>query len=58
MGAARVPHALAAEAIAAGTVAVAQGPEDGRRSYWLLAPPPQWRQKKVRVLVDYLKTTL
>ena len=58
MGAARVPHALAAEAIAAGTVAVAQGPEDGRRSYWLLAPPPQWRQKKVRALVDYLKTTL
>ncbi|GAB5349312.1 LysR family transcriptional regulator [Alteriqipengyuania sp. 357] len=54
MGAARLPHALAAEAIAAGSVTVTAGPDAGRRSYWLLAPPPQWRQKKVRALVAWL----
>ena len=58
MGAARVPFALAAEAIAAGTVRVEEGPVEGRRSYWLVAPPPQWRQKKVRALVDYLKASI
>ncbi len=54
MGSARLPFALAAEAIAAGKVVVEAGPEEGRRGYWLVAPPPQWRQKKVRALVEYL----
>ena len=54
MGSARVPLALAAQAIDAGEVKIEQGPEDGRRAYWLVAPPPQWRQKKVRALVAYL----
>ena len=58
LGTARVPYALAAEAIAAGTVTVEEGPSEGRRSYWLVAPPPQWRQKKVRALVQYLTGTL
>ncbi|MEL7686549.1 LysR family transcriptional regulator [Citromicrobium bathyomarinum] len=58
LGTARVPFALAAEAIAAGTVTVEDGPQEGRRSYWLVAPPPQWRQKKVRALVQYLTGTL
>ena len=58
MGSARLPHALAAQAIEAGTVAVLDGPVEGRRGYWLVAPPPQWRQKKVRALVEYLKGTL
>lgn len=54
MGTARVPHLLAERAIAAGTVRVLDGPVAGRRGYWLVAPPPQWRQKKVRALVEYL----
>lgn len=58
MGSARLPFALTAQAIDAGSVLVEDGPEDGRRSYWLVAPPPQWRQKKVRALVDYLKGTI
>lgn len=58
MGGARLPFALAAEAIDSGAVRVEDGPLDGRRSYWLVAPPPQWRQKKVRALVEYLKGTI
>ena len=58
MGSARLPHALAVDAIGAGSVRVAEGPLDGRRSYWLVAPPPQWRQKKVRALVAYLLQTV
>ena len=26
----------------------------GRRAYWLVAPRPQWRQKKVKALVEHL----
>ena len=58
MVSARLPHALAAQAIEAGTVSVLDGPVEGRRGYWLVAPPPQWRQKKVRALVEYLTGTL
>lgn len=58
MGATRLPLALAAGAIDEGSVRVEEGPLDGRRSFWLVAPPPQWRQKKVRTLVDYLKGTV
>jgi len=54
MGSTRLPHALAAKAIAAGAVRIEQGPEERRRAYWLVAPAPQWRQKKVRALVEYL----
>lgn len=28
--------------------------EPCRRGYWLVAPPPQWRQKKVKALVAFL----
>jgi LysR family glycine cleavage system transcriptional activator len=28
--------------------------EPCRRAYWLLAPLPQWRQKKVKALVAFL----
>ena len=47
LGKARVPALLAQEV--AGT-----DPEPARRSYWLVAPAPQWRQKKVRALVTAL----
>lgn len=48
-GRARVPRLLA-EAAGAEIVSA----EEGQRSFWLLAPLPQWRQKKVRALVTAL----
>lgn len=48
LGRARVPALLAQGRVEGGTV------EDCRRSYWLVAPSPQWRQKKVRALVAFL----
>jgi hypothetical protein len=45
---------LLAEAdIAAGRVK-AFGESEGAKSYWLVAPVPQWRQKKVKALVTAL----
>ncbi len=55
MGRTILPLALAETAIARGALVVHEGPEEARRSYWLLAPPPQWRSKKVRALVAYLR---
>lgn len=53
-GRALVPALLAASDINTGMV-VAQGePVDQGLGYWLFAPLPQWRQKKVRDLVDTL----
>lgn len=54
MGCTILPLPLAESAIAQGRLTVIDGPEPSRRSYWLLAPPPQWRSKKVRALVGYL----
>ena len=48
MGRARVP------AILAGEPSAASRPEPCRRAYWLVAPLPQWRQKKVKALVAFL----
>ena len=49
LGRVRVP-ALLAEGLAAGT-SVEVGPVTPcRRAYWLVAPLPQWRQKKVKEL--------
>ena len=54
MGAALMPLPLVAEALASG-VLVAQGEAQScRRAFWLVAPRPQWRQKKVRALVEHL----
>lgn len=53
LGQARVPALLAAQDIAAGRVAAGERtPAD--KGYWLVAPLPQWRQKKVRALVAAL----
>lgn len=49
MGRARVPALLAAA-----RQAPASAPEPSRRGYWLVAPLPQWRQKKVKALVAFL----
>ena len=48
LGRARVPAMLAGER-GAGLPT-----EPCRRAYWLVAPLPQWRQKKVKALVAYL----
>jgi len=54
MGRARVP-ALLAESMRAVYPELALGPaEPCRRAYWLVAPSPQWRQKKVKHLVAAL----
>lgn len=49
LGRARVPALLAGDMD--GT------PEPDRRAYWLVAPTPQWRQKKVKALVEFLTSS-
>ena len=48
MGRARVPALLVGNTTGTGVS------EPCRRAYWLVAPLPQWRQKKVRALVGFL----
>jgi LysR family glycine cleavage system transcriptional activator len=52
-GRATVPALLAEADIAAGRVKEVARAEGGK-SYWLVAPVPQWRQKKVKALVAAL----
>ncbi|MBA3838230.1 MAG: LysR family transcriptional regulator [Sphingomonas sp.] len=54
MGRATVPELLARGDIALGRVAMVGAPKPYPHGYWLVAPLPQWRQKKVRALVDAL----
>lgn len=54
LGRARVPALLADAALAAGQRIVLGSREPCRRGYWLVAPTPQWRQKKVKALVAWL----
>jgi LysR family glycine cleavage system transcriptional activator len=54
LGQARVPLLLAQEMQHAGQIAELGEPLASRRAYWLVAPAPQWRQKKVRELVAAL----
>ena len=54
LGRARVPALLADAALAAGQRIGLGAREPCRRSYWLVAPTPQWRQKKVKALVGWL----
>ena len=53
LGHATVPALLAEADIAAGRVKEL-GRHPGAKSYWLIAPIPQWRQKKVKALVAAL----
>jgi LysR family glycine cleavage system transcriptional activator len=53
-GVARVPMSLAAADIAAKRIAAAFEVDVVDEAYWLVAPPPQWRQAKVRTLVEFL----
>ena len=54
MGRARVPALLAQSWQAQGRISLVGAAEPCRRAYWLVAPLPQWRQKKVRALVAFL----
>ncbi len=54
LGKAILPYPLVEEAVAAGKLEILEGPDEGRRAYWLVAPLPQWRQKKVKALVAHL----
>jgi len=54
MGRAVVPELLAAHDIAAGRVVVIGEAAPSRLGYWIVAPTPQWRQKKVQALVAAL----
>jgi len=54
LGRATVPELIAARDIAAGRVEMIGDPKPYGQGYWLVAPLPQWRQKKVRALVEAL----
>ena len=49
-----VPKLLADADIKSGRLVAVDKPRAGRRGYWLVAPTPQWRQKKVKALVEAL----
>lgn len=53
-GRAAVPHLLAESDLRAGRVVALDNARPVPATYWLVAPLPQWRQKKVRALVNYL----
>lgn len=54
LGKACVPHLLAEEDISTGRVRAIDNAKDSEDAYWLIAPLPQWRQKKVKALVEAL----
>jgi LysR family transcriptional regulator, glycine cleavage system transcriptional activator len=53
-GRASVPLLLAEADLAAGRVTAVDNAKPSDLAYWLIAPLPQWRQKKVRALVEAL----
>jgi LysR family transcriptional regulator, glycine cleavage system transcriptional activator len=54
LGKANVPMLLAQADIDAARVRVDGNAKDSELAYWLVAPLPQWRQKKVKALVEAL----
>ena len=54
LGHAIVPHLLAQADIKAGRIRAIDTAKDSELAYWLIAPVPQWRQKKVKALVAAL----
>lgn len=54
LGRAHVPWQLAEAPLSAGHIIAMGECERSRRGYWLIAPLPQWRQKKVKALVAAL----
>lgn len=53
-GIATVPALLAKRDLADGRIILRGAARKSRRTYWLVAPLPQWRQQKVRALVAAL----
>ncbi len=54
LGTALVPATLVAVDLAAGRVVAIGDPEPTTSAWWLIAPTPQWRQAKVRAMVEFL----
>ena len=54
LGQACVPHLLAEADLAAGRIRALDNARESETAYWLVAPLPQWRQKKVKALVEAL----
>ncbi|MBR0553685.1 LysR family transcriptional regulator [Stakelama marina] len=54
LGRTTVPELIARADVAAGRVAIIGEPKPFAKGYWMVAPLPQWRQQKVRALVDAL----
>ena len=54
LGRACVPHLLAEADLAAGRIRALDNARESDTAYWLVAPLPQWRQKKVKALVEAL----
>ncbi|MBC7522689.1 MAG: LysR family transcriptional regulator [Sandarakinorhabdus sp.] len=54
LGQALVPATLAAADLAAGRIVTVAGPLPTDDAWWLVAPTPQWRQAKVRAMVEFL----
>ncbi len=54
LGVARVPAMLAEADLAAGRVTRLDEGEASVRRWWLIAPTPQWRQAKVRAIVEFM----
>jgi LysR family glycine cleavage system transcriptional activator len=54
LGRATVPELLAAQDMAAGRVVKVGAAQPSTKGYWLVAPLPQWRQRKVKALVEAL----
>lgn len=54
LGRAVVPHLLAARDLASGRLVQVGEALPSRQGYWLVAPLPQWRQQKVKALVEAL----
>jgi LysR family transcriptional regulator, glycine cleavage system transcriptional activator len=53
-GRACVPFLLAEADLASGRVRAIDNTQPSEKAYWLIAPLPQWRQKKVKMLVEAL----
>ncbi len=54
MGQTVLPVPLVETALADGRLTALEDPVESRRAYWLVAPLPQWRSKKVKALVEFL----
>ena len=54
LGRACVPELIARADLASGRVRLVGEPRASDKGYWMVAPTPQWRQKKVKALVDAL----